>query len=290
MRIEGKPMMEETVPAGLDTSVAHPARRYNYWLGGKDHFPADRASGDMIERAHPTVRLSARENRAFLQRAVRFLAEEARIDQFLDIGTGLPTAENTHEVAQRRVPHARVVYVDNDPMVGVHARALLTSSPEGATRYLEGDLRDPRAILEHPQLTEVLDLQRPVALILIAVLHFIPDQAQARDVVRELLAALPSGSYLAASHFTLDHSTPEAAATAREMIAQGRSDAHPRSRAEFAEFFTGLGLIGAGIVPVSEWLPEVPAHQRPSPGQIAIYGAVGRKPQLPSPTDASSRR
>ncbi|MFC4069827.1 SAM-dependent methyltransferase [Actinoplanes subglobosus] len=271
-------MVDETVPAGLDTSTAHPARRYNYWLGGKDHFAADRESGDMIERAHPTVRLSARENRSFLQRAVRFLAEEARVDQFLDVGTGLPTADNTHEVAQRRVPHSRVVYVDNDPMVGAHARALLTSSPEGATRYLEADLRDPRTILGHRQLKEILDLERPVGLVLIAVLHFIPDHAQARDVVRELLAALPSGSYLAASSFTLDYSSPETAAVARQMIAQGRSDAHPRTRAEFAEFFTGLGLIGPGIVPVSEWLPEVPAHQRPPAEQVAIYGAVGRKP------------
>jgi S-adenosyl methyltransferase len=269
---------DETVLAGLDTSTAHPARRYNYWLGGKDHFAADRESGDMIERAHPTVRLSARENRSFLQRAVRFLAAEARVDQFLDIGTGLPTADNTHEVAQRRVPHSRVVYVDNDPMVSAHARALLTSRPEGATRYLEADLRDPRGILGHPQLKEILDLERPVGLILIAVLHFIPDHAHARDIVRELLAALPSGSYLAASHFTLDHSSPGTAAVARQTIAQGRPEVHPRTRAEFAEFFTGLGLIGPGIVPVSEWLPEVPAHQRPPAEQVAIYGAVGRKP------------
>ncbi|SDT58398.1 SAM-dependent methyltransferase [Actinoplanes derwentensis] len=271
-------MVEETVPAGLDTTTAHPARRYNYWLGGKDHFPADRASGDMIESVHPTVRLSALENRGFLQRAVRFLAEEARIGQFLDIGTGLPTADNTHEVAQRRMPHARVVYVDNDPMVGVHARALLSSTPEGRTRYIEEDLRNPAAILADPQLKEILDLEQPVALILIAVLHFIKDTTEARDVVRELLAALPSGSYLAASNFTLDFTPPEKAAVARDMIAKGRSDAHPRTRAEFAGFFTGLGLIGPGVVPVSEWLPEVPAHQRPSPAEIGIYGAVGRKP------------
>ncbi|HWS34481.1 MAG TPA: SAM-dependent methyltransferase [Actinoplanes sp.] len=270
--------MEETIPAGLDTTTAHPARRYNYWLGGKDHFPADRASGDLIESVHPTVRLSARENRAFLQRAVRFLAEEARVAQFLDIGTGLPTADNTHEVAQRRVPHARVVYADNDPMVGVHARALLTSTPEGRTRYLEADLRDPAAILGHPDLRDTLDLGQPVALVLVAVLHFLADPAEARDVVGELLAALPSGSYLAASHFTLDFAAPEKAAVARDMIARGRSDAHPLTRAEFARFFTGLGLIGPGIVPVSEWLPEVPAHQRPAPEEIGVYGAVGRKP------------
>jgi hypothetical protein len=242
MRIGGKPMVEETAPAGLDT------------------------------------RLQARESNAFRQRVVRFLAEEARVDQFLDIGAGLPTVDSTHEVAQRRVQRSRVVYVDNDPAIGAHARASLTSSPDGATRFLEGDLREPRAILGNPQLREILDLDRPVALILIAVLHLIPDQAQARAVVRELLAALPSGSYLAASHVTLDHSTAEQAAAIRATMAQDQSGTHPRTRAEFAEFFTGLGLIGPGIVPVSEWLPEFPAHQRPSPDRIAIYGALGRKP------------
>ncbi|WP_307798544.1 SAM-dependent methyltransferase [Actinoplanes flavus] len=208
--------------------------------------------------------LPARESRAFLQRAVRFLAEEARVDQFLDIGAGLPSGGNTHEIAQRRVPHARVLYVDNDPAVGVPARALLT----GTATYLEEDLRNPGAILDHPLLKETLDLNRPVGLILIAVLHLLPDQVRAREIVRELLAALPSGSYLAATNPTLDHGTPDTTPAA------GRA----RSRAEFAEFFTGLGLIGPGIVPVSEWLPEVPAHQRPAPEQVAVYGAVGRKP------------
>ncbi|GGN06170.1 hypothetical protein FHR83_001516 [Actinoplanes campanulatus] len=211
--------------------------------------------------------LPARENRAFLQRAVRFLAEEARVDQFLDIGAGLPTAGNTHEIAQRRVPYARVVYVDNDPKVGVHARRLLT----GTATYIEEDLRNPGAILDHPLLKETLDLNRPVGLILIAVLHLLPDHARAREIVRELLAALPSGSYLAATNITLDHGVPGEPTT---VPGGGRA----RSRAEFAEFFTGLGLIGPGIVPVSEWLPEVPAHQRPAPEQVAVYGAVGRKP------------
>ncbi|MEU4419853.1 SAM-dependent methyltransferase [Actinoplanes sp. NPDC024001] len=271
-------MSDELAPPGLDTSKAHPARRYNYWLGGKDHFAADRESGDMLEQAHPTVRLTARENRAFLQRAVHYLAAEAGIDQFLDIGTGLPTADNTHEVAQRINPRSRVVYVDNDPMVGVHARALLTSTSEGRTCYLEEDLRNPAEILGHPQLKEVLDLDRPVALILVAVLHFIPDHEQARSIVSRLVDALPSGSCLAASHFTLDFTPPEQAAVARDWIAKGRADAFPRSREEFGEFFAGLEPVGPGIVPVAEWMSPVPAAQRPTPAQIAIYGAVGRKP------------
>ncbi|GLY02540.1 SAM-dependent methyltransferase [Actinoplanes sp. NBRC 101535] len=271
-------MAEEFAPPGLDTSTSHPARRYNYWLGGKDHFPADRASGDLIESVHPTVRLSVRENRAFLQRSVRFLASEAGIDQFLDIGTGLPTADNVHEVAQRIHPHTRVVYVDNDPMVGVHARALLTSNPEGRTVYLQEDLRSPGAILGNPQLKETLDFGRPIGLMLVAVLHFLPDHAQATAVVRELVDALPAGSYLAATNFTLDHSSPRLAAVARQMIEQGRSDAHPRTKKEFGDFFTGLGLIGPGIVPVADWFPEVPDDERPTPEQIGIYAAVGRKP------------
>src|SRR4029453_885555 len=159
--------------AQIDTSVPHPARRYNYLLGGKDNFAADRAAGDELARMFPTVRIAAVENRRFLQRATRFLTEEAGIRQFLDIGTGLPTADNTHEVAQRIAPDSRVVYVDNDPMVMAHARALLTSTPQGRTTYIEADLRSPEAILADPELRETLDLGEPVALMLVAVLHFI---------------------------------------------------------------------------------------------------------------------
>lgn len=265
------------MPAGLDTSTVHPARRYNYWLGGKDHFAVDRASGDLIEQAYPAVRVSARENRAFLQRAVRFLAGEAGIAQFLDVGTGLPTADNTHEVAQALNPAAHVVYVDNDPMVMTHARALLTSTSEGRTRYLEQDLRHPDRILAHPDLTATLDLGRPVGLMLIAVLHFIPDQAEARDIVRYLMDALPAGSYLVASNATLDFVSVEAAALAREWLAQGRTDAHHRDHGEFAEFFAGLDLVDPGIVVVSEWRPTSKADQRPGPEQVSIYGGVGLK-------------
>jgi hypothetical protein len=215
--------------------------------------------------AEETVRLPVRESRSFLQRAVRFLAEEAQVDQFLDIGAGPPAAGSTHEVAQRKVPHSRIVYVDSDPAIDTR----FTSRPEGTVRYLRGDLLDPRAVLGDPRLKETLDLDRPVALVLIGVLDLLPGHAQSVGVVRELLAALSSGSYLAATSFTLDH---------RPADPHGRPGTHPRTRAEFAEYFTGLGLIGPGIVAVSEWLPEVPAHQRPPAEAVAVYGAVGRKP------------
>src|ERR671934_16399 len=160
----------------IDTSVAHSARIWNYWLGGKDHYPVDRKVGDQISGMFPDIVRLARADRAFLGRAVRYLVGEAGIRQFLDIGTGLPTADNTHEVAQRITPDARIVYVDNDPLVLVHARALLTSTPQGRTAYIDADLRDPDGILRHPDLLETLDLSAPVALMLVAILHFIGDE------------------------------------------------------------------------------------------------------------------
>jgi hypothetical protein len=262
----------------LDTGVAHPARRYNYWLGGKDNFAADRESGDLLAESYPAARVAARANRAFLQRAVRYLAGEAGIRQFLDIGTGLPTADNTHEVAQRIAPDSRVVYVDNDPMVMVHARALLTSTPQGRTQYLEEDLRSPERILSHPDLVDVLDLREPVALMLVSVVHFLPEQAVARDLVRNLLGALPPGSYLTVSCATTDFLTPELAAGWDESLRTGRSDVYPRDRAEFGEFFAGLDLVEPGIVAVSEWRPDPAAAEHPAPVDASIFGAVGRKP------------
>lgn len=212
------------------------------------------------------TRLAARESRSFLQRAVRFLAEEARVGQFLDIGGSLPTTGSTHEIAQRRVPHARIVYVAPKP------GAPPAGAPEGRIAIIAGDPHDPTAILAHPQIRSILDLSLPVAIILTSALQVIPDQRQARDIIRELLAALSSGSYLAATSPTLDFTTPA------DAISATTNPARPRTRAEFAELFTGLGLIGPGIVPVSEWLPEVPAHQRPPAEQVAVYGALGRKP------------
>jgi hypothetical protein len=261
----------------LDTSVAHPARRYNYWLGGKDHFAADRESGDLLAAAFPTARIAARENRDFLRRSVRYLAT-AGIRQFLDIGTGLPVPDNTHEIAQHIAPDARVVYVDNDPIVMSHARALTVDTPPGRTGYIEADLREPESILGHPQLRDTLDLDQPVALLLVAVLHFIHDDDQAAGVVRRLLDALPAGSFLVASNLTLDHAPPEQVTKHEELLAAGRTDARARNRAEFGRFFAGLELVEPGIVAVSDWLPDRPGSQRPSATDVAIYGAAGRLP------------
>jgi S-adenosyl methyltransferase len=261
----------------IDSSVAHPARRYNYWLGGKDHFAADRESGDLLVAAFPTARIAALENRDFLRRSVRYLAE-AGIRQFLDIGTGLPVPDNTHEIAQRIAPESRVLYVDNDPLVMTHARALTVGTPEGRTGYVEADLREPESILNHPQLKATLDLDRPVALLLIAVLHFIPDNDAAVAAVRTLLDALPSGSYLVASNMTLDYAAPQQVAKHEELAAAGRTDAWPRDRAEFGRFFAGLDLVEPGIVVVSDWHPDRPATERASAADVSIYGAAGRLP------------
>lgn len=256
----------------FDVGVAHPARRYNYWLGGKDNFAADRASGDAIAATFPTIRDSVRENRKFLRRAVGFLAGEAGIDQFLDVGTGLPTADNTHEVAQRITPHSRVVYVDNDPIVLAHARALLTSSPEGATAYIDADLRDPGKILQAPQLRATLDFDRPIALVLLAVLHFVHDDQEPYGVVGQLVAALPKGSYLVMSHATYDGVPPE---KVEVLEKQSGGQWRSRSRAEFGRFFDGLDLVEPGVVPIGDWRPE-PGVTRPDPAKIVTYGAVGK--------------
>lgn len=262
----------------IDTSVPHPARRYNYWLGGKDNFAVDRASADQIAAAWPSAPIAARENRRFLGRATRFLAGEAGIRQFLDIGTGLPTADNTHEVAQAIAPESRVVYVDNDPMVMVHARALLSSTPQGKTSYIEADLREPSEILRHPDLLATLDLSRPVGLMLVAVLHFLHGQGAATPVVRELLAALPSGSYLVASNATKDYLPDPVKAVYAQMLASGQTDIWPRDHAEFAALFEDLDLTPPGIVAVSDWRADAEEQPRPVAADVSVYGAVARIP------------
>lgn len=259
------------LPPEIDTSVPHSARRYDYWLGGKDNFAADRESGDAVEAAFPTIRLAVRENRRFLGRAVGFLAGEAGVDQFLDIGTGIPASGNTHEVAQRFSPRARVVYVDNDPIVLAHARALLTSTTrEGATAYIDADLRDPDSILGDPALQSTLDLSRPVALMLVSVLHFLSEDDDPYGTVGRLVAALPAGSYLVISHGTFDYMTPEEAAVARACDPLFR----PRSWEEVARFFAGFDLVPPGLVPSSEWRAEHESQPRPAVADVAMYGGV----------------
>jgi len=262
----------------IDTTKAHPARMYDYLLGGKDHFKADRDAIAGLLRAVPTARTGARENRAFLGRAVRYLVAEAGIRQFLDIGTGLPTANNVHEVAQSIAPESRIVYVDNDPIVLSHARALLTSHPAGRTAFIEADLHDPDALLRHPEVREALDFGQPVALMLVAVLHFFPDDEDPAKIVSTLREALSPGSYLAASHTTADFNDPAAAADAVHAVHRAGLRFQPRTAEEFTRLaFAGLQIVEPGVVPVSEWHRE-PGNLRPLPTEVGYYGGVARKP------------
>src|SRR6185437_3558320 len=276
MRADVEAAVEDSPVPQVDTSRPHSARMYDYFLGGKNHFAPDREMAEKVLASTPMARTSARENRAFLGRAVRFLAGEAGIRQFLDIGTGLPTVNGVHEVAQAVAPASRVVYADNDPMVLAHARALLTSSPEGRTAYIQADLRDPAAILASPVLREVLDFGQPVALMLIAVLHFIPDEDEPGKIIATLLDALPPGSYLAASHTTAEHDR-DRWASLEEAYRSGGIRGQLRDSGEFARLaFTGLQLVPPGVTLVSEWRPESDGPP-PTPAEVSIYGGVARK-------------
>jgi hypothetical protein len=263
-------------PVDLRTDLPHPARVYDYLLGGKDNFAADRDAAEQGMKANPAGRTPPRENRAFLQRAVRYLAAEAGIRQFLDIGTGIPTAPNVHQVAQAAAPDARVVYVDNDPIVLAHARALLTGTPEGMTEYIDADLRDIDQILESPQLRETLDLNQPVALLLIAIMHFVPDSANPYALAARLLDALPSGSYLALSHLTGDFD-PTAWEAVAAIYRKTGVDMRVRSRAEIERFFDGLELVEPGLVVLPHWRPDADAASPPPDVEVAVYGGVARK-------------
>ncbi|HYY81833.1 MAG TPA: SAM-dependent methyltransferase [Actinomycetes bacterium] len=267
----------EDAPPEINTNVAHPARVYDYWLGGKDNFPADRALAEHIMQAIPTMRAMAAANRDFLVRAVRYLAEQAGIRQFLDIGTGIPTSPNVHEVAQAVAPDARVVYVDNDPIVLAHARALLKSQAAGATAFILADLRQPRAILDHPTVQDTLDLSQPVALLMVAVLMYFRDSEEPNPygMVTTMLERLPSGSYLAVSHPTAEFDA-QAMAGAVAAAEQAGVTLVPRSQAETQALFTGLELVEPGVVPVLSWRPdgEPPAD----PHSAYYWAAVGRKP------------
>jgi S-adenosyl methyltransferase len=261
-------------PARIDSTRPHPARRYDYWLGGKDNFQADREAGDAIAAVFPSIRTAARENRAFMQRAVRFLAGEAGIRQFLDIGTGLPTANNVHDVAQGIAPESRIVYVDNDPLVLTHARALLTSSAQGATAYVDADVRDPKKILAAAH--ETLDFDKPVALLLVALLHFIEDAEDPWGIVARLVDALPAGSYLVLSHATFDPLDEETIAAMNAVNAGIKPTFSPRTLSAVSGFFdSGLEVLQPGIVSVSDWRPE--SDDRPTPAEATGYGAVAVK-------------
>ncbi len=272
-KADGEAEIQARRIAGLDTSVAHPARVYDYWLGGKDNFAADREAAERVLAVTPGLRFRVRANRAFLGRATRFLAADAGIRQFLDIGTGIPTGDNTHEVAQRAAPDSRVLYVDNDPIVLLHAQALLRSTPQGSTDYLQADLRDPGLILDRA--AEVLDLSQPVAVMLLGVLHLISDAEDPWAIVARLMAAMPAGSYLAISHPAIDigRNQADAQRTYNERVSTSQT---LRTRDQVARFLTGLELVEPGLVQVHQWRPD-PDDFVPE-GTESAHGAVARKP------------
>jgi O-methyltransferase involved in polyketide biosynthesis len=260
----------------LNTDVPHSARIYDYLLGGKDNFLADREAAAAIIKDWANLATSMRANRNYMARVARYLASEQGIRQFLDIGTGLPTSPNLHEVAQQVAPASRVVYVDNDPIVLVHARALLTSTPEGKTAYVDADLHDPEAILKAPQLLDTLDLDRPVALSLIAVLQFITDEQRAHRIVDQLVAPLPPGSVLALSTVTADSAPEEVNGGVAAYNARG-IPCKSRGKAEVERFFDGLELIDPGVTLVNHWRPDAQASAVDD-AHVHMYGGVAIKP------------
>ena len=255
----------------IDTTVPHSARIRNYWLGGKDNYEVDRMAGDAYVKVYPGIVEVARGGRAFIARAVRYLALEEGIRQFLDVGTGLPTVDNTHELAQRAVPASRIVYVDNDPLVLAHARALLTSTPEGATDYVDADMRDPAAILDRAAAT--LDLGQPIALMLIGVLGHIEDDDEARSIVRGLMAGLPSGSFLAL-YDGVDYMVQEFTDAQQGYDDTGAIPYKLRYSDQAAQFFDGLEFVEPGMVRIAQWRPDA-GPLGPDPPTLA---GVARKP------------
>ncbi|MCO4700047.1 SAM-dependent methyltransferase [Streptomyces sp. RO-S4] len=265
-----------SVAARIDTSTPHPARVYDWFLGGKDNYPVDEELGRRIMGVDGTARHVARTNRWFMQRVTRWLAGPGGVRQFLDIGTGIPTEPNLHQVAQGIAPRARVVYTDNDPIVLKHAEALLRSTPEGSTDYVQADVREPGRILDEARRS--LDFGRPVALSLVALTHFLGDEDEPHALVAGLVDALPSGSYLVLSQLTADFD-PEAVARGVEMYRAGGVTLAPRSRAEIARFFEGLEPVEPGVVRLTDWHPELAVGETVDEhAVVSLYGAVARKP------------
>ena len=267
-------MTDDGVPVPkIDTSVPHSARIWNYWLGGKDNYPVDREAGDKYRETYPQIVDVARAGRYFLARSLRFLAGEAGVRQFIDVGAGLPAVDNTHEIAQRVAPECRVVYVDNDPLVLSHARALLTSAPQGSCDYVDADMRDPAAILAAAART--LDLTRPVAVLLIGVLGHVADDECARAIVAGLLGGVPPGSYLAVKdsfEVAVERSHVEAT---EQYASTGAVPYKLRTAQQIEGFFTGLDLVPPGLVRVADWRPDPSPFP---PVQVNTLAGVGRKP------------
>jgi O-methyltransferase involved in polyketide biosynthesis len=269
---------ENGAPLEIDTSKPHSARIYDYLLGGKDNFAADREVAEKTLKAWPSLRTAARENRAFIRRAVTYLTAEEGVTQFLDIGSGLPTAGNVHEVAQAINPTVRVVYADNDPIVLAHGRALLSSTPEGRCAYLHADLRDPQSILDDETLRATFDFTRPIALILAALLHFFPDDENPAAIVATLKAALPRGSYLIATHGTAEYSGESMKEGISRAYLRNGIRGQDRPADDFADLlFRDMTLVPPGVVVLSQWRPQSGAII-PSAAEVGANGAVARKP------------
>jgi O-methyltransferase involved in polyketide biosynthesis len=266
---------DEVETPDIDPSTAHIARVYDYWLGGKDNFAADREAGDKAVEAYPDLVVAVRANRAFLGRTVAYLADEGGVRQFLDIGTGIPTASNTHEVAHSVAPQARVVYVDNDPMVLAHARALLPSGDQGACAYIDADLRDTGTILS--QAARLLDFTQPIAVMLVAILQYIPEQEDPYGIVSRLMAATAPGSHLVVSHPASDIAAEQVAESMRRYNERAAEQATPRDRAGVSRFFDGLELIDPGVVPIPQWRPSAASDTAEGTASIAMWGGVARK-------------
>jgi S-adenosyl methyltransferase len=271
--------MTDDVPAslrqsGIDTSVSHSARIWNYWLGGKDNYAVDRKVGEQILAFVPELVRSARADRQFLARAVRYLVREEGIRQFLDIGTGLPTVDNTHEVAQGEAPESRIVYVDNDPLVLAHARALLTSTQEGACDYIDADVHDPATILDGA--TRTLDFGRPVAIMMLGILNFVLDTDQARAIMHQLLNGVPSGSFLVISHPTTEVDAEPMTEAVRFWNQQGSAPMTLRTRDELIGFFDQVDLVEPGVVSCSRWRPNLSGIGKSA--DVTHFCGVGRKP------------
>ncbi|MFE6778397.1 SAM-dependent methyltransferase [Streptomyces sp. NPDC057702] len=260
----------------INTQEAHSARVYDYILGGKTNYVVDQEAGDSMCQEWPALPVHMRENRFFMHRAAQYLAREQGVRQFLDIGTGIPTEPNLHEVVQRTAPDSRVVYVDNDPIVLTHAQALLVSTPQGRTAYIDGDMRDPAAILASPEVADTLDLTRPVGLMIIGIVHFLLDEDDAMGIVRRLLDPLPAGSFLAMTIGTADFAPDEVGRVASEYERRGMP-MRLRTRPEAEAFFAGLDLVEPGVTQVHHWKPDATTDPAIDDRDIAMYGAVARK-------------
>jgi SAM-dependent methyltransferase len=267
-------------PDPLDASTPAPARRYDAMLGGKDNFEADRASADRIRRELPSVRLAAHELRRFLERVVHYLAADCGIRQFLDIGCGLPHTPNVHEIAQAVDPTSHVIYVDPDPLVGAHARALLSSHPDGAIYFRSGGLDDVDAILADDTVQDLIDFTRPVAVLLLAVLHYVPDDQHAHDALARITAGLPSGSYVAVSHVTFDPLAAEHAERLGKLAEPGAGHGpfRPRTHTDLTTLLDGLQVLNPGVVSVVDWHPDRDPRPQISAEQAVAYGALARNP------------